>query len=372
MLASFIQTEKTFLEVYATELIHLGRSASPDRLTTLPAEAIQPKLTPADVPRPVIAGDLHSTIPGQPVVTQPQQTEQSITSTPSSAGMQQPDQQRAVSDVTAVPGAVPGAVVGASAYETAPQQQWQQQQWQQQQQQPQQQWSGASGVSSADSRGAIPMADPSIDQGANPSWSAPGGAVEGSIQPVQAGVSSIVLDPTPVQHSIGGITQTFETTGQSLQNQLDSAGKNIQNQLDSTGQNVQNQIDSTRQNVQNQLDSTGQNVQNQLDLTGKNIQNQFESAGQNIENPFDYSAQPQGIQQSNLSNQWSSGASAGTDATLAGAGAGVGAGAGSVSGIDSTNYGTNLSSKLTGEEESKRQRFEEDQKTRIDNAVNAL
>ena len=56
-LACFVQTEKLFLQIYATELSTVNNSHA---LQSPPVEAIQPTVVAADIPRPVVAGDLQN------------------------------------------------------------------------------------------------------------------------------------------------------------------------------------------------------------------------------------------------------------------------------------------------------------------------
>jgi hypothetical protein len=61
-LASFIQAEKTFLQLYATELNEINKSAALPQLSqSAPADAIPPSVTSSDIPKPVVHGDLQVT-----------------------------------------------------------------------------------------------------------------------------------------------------------------------------------------------------------------------------------------------------------------------------------------------------------------------
>lgn len=60
-MASFIQAEKSFLQLYATELNEINKAEKLPALSqAAPAEAMPPTITSADVPPPVVAGDLQN------------------------------------------------------------------------------------------------------------------------------------------------------------------------------------------------------------------------------------------------------------------------------------------------------------------------
>jgi hypothetical protein len=61
-LASFIQAEKTFLQMYATELNEINKSAALPQLSqAAPPSAVPPPISSADIPKPVVHGDLQTT-----------------------------------------------------------------------------------------------------------------------------------------------------------------------------------------------------------------------------------------------------------------------------------------------------------------------